>query len=53
MFRTLGMRTWNGKQLYVASAARVFDEEGKLVDETVKRHLSAFLEGFAGFVTSC
>lgn len=50
VLRTLGMQTWNGKQLYVAGAAQVFDDEGKLVDETVKKRLSAFLAGFADFV---
>ena len=52
VFRTLGMRPWFGKQLYVAGAADVFDENGKLVDDTVQQLLSEFMAGFAEFVAS-
>lgn len=50
VLRTLGTRAWFGEQLYVAGAARVFDADGRLVDETVKTLLSAFMAGFAAFV---
>jgi len=50
VLRTLGTRAWFGEQLYVAGAARVFDAEGKLVDETVRRLLTQFMAGFAAFV---
>jgi len=50
VLRTLGTRAWFGEQLYVAGAGRVFDAEGRLVDETVKKLLSAFMAGFAAFV---
>jgi NAD(P)H-dependent FMN reductase len=49
VFRTLGMRFWSGKVLYVAEAGQVFDAEGTLKDETVKRLLTAFMAGFAAF----
>jgi NAD(P)H-dependent FMN reductase len=52
VLRTLGTRAWAGKQLYVASAGKVFDAEGKLVDDTVKRLLGEFMQGFAAFVAS-
>jgi chromate reductase, NAD(P)H dehydrogenase (quinone) len=52
VFRTLGMRAWFGKQLYVAGAAKAFDEQGKLVDQTVKQLLSEFMAGFAEFIAS-
>jgi len=48
--RTLGMRPWFGKQLYVASAAQVFDGEGRLVDDKIRKLLGEFMAGFAGFV---
>ena len=50
VFRTLGMRPWFGKQLYVAGAGKVFDEDQILVDETVKKLVSEFMIGFADFV---
>jgi chromate reductase len=50
VLRTLGTRAWFGKQLYVASAGSVFDGEGKLVDEKIRKHLAGFMEGFAAFV---
>jgi len=52
VLRTLGTRTWAGKQLYVASAGRVFDAEGALVDEKVKKLLTELMLGFAEFVDS-
>jgi chromate reductase, NAD(P)H dehydrogenase (quinone) len=50
VLRTLGTRAWSGEQLYVAGAARVFDAEGRLVDETVRKLLSKFMAGFVAFV---
>jgi NAD(P)H-dependent FMN reductase len=50
VLRTLGTRVWFGKQLYVAGASRVFDAQGKLVDEKVRQHLAEFVLGFAAFV---
>jgi NAD(P)H-dependent FMN reductase len=50
ILRTLGTRPWFGKQLYVAGAGQVFDAEGRLVDEKIRKHVSEFMAGFAGFV---
>lgn len=50
VLRTLGTRAWSGKQLYVAGAGKVFDAEGKLVDDKVRQLLGDFMTGFAGFV---
>jgi NAD(P)H-dependent FMN reductase len=50
VLRTLGTRPWFGRQLYVAGAAQVFDAEGRLVDETIKKLLSEFMIRFATFV---
>jgi len=48
IFRTLGMRPWNGKQLFVAGAGKVF-EDGRLVDETIRDLLRDYLDGFIKF----
>jgi chromate reductase len=50
VLRTLGTRTWTGKQLYVAGAGQVFDANGTLTDEKVQKLLTDFMLGFAGFV---
>jgi NAD(P)H-dependent FMN reductase len=50
VLRTLGMRAWSGRQLHVAGAARVFDAEGRLVDEPVRKLLADLMLGFATFV---
>ena len=52
VLRTLGTRTWAGKQLYVAGAGQVFDADGALVDEKIRKLLSDFMAGFARFVNS-
>ena len=46
----LGTRPWFGKQLYVAGAARIFDAEGRLVDEKIEKLLADFMASFAAFV---
>ena len=48
--RVLGMRPWFGRNLYVANAGSVFDKDGKLVDDPVRKQLAAFMAGFAEFV---
>ncbi|HLQ38055.1 MAG TPA: NADPH-dependent FMN reductase [Planctomycetota bacterium] len=50
VLRTLGTRLWTGKQLYVAGAAQVFDAEGKLIDDKIRKLLTDFIAGFAKFV---
>jgi chromate reductase len=52
VLHALGTRTWSGRQLYVASAGQVFDAEGRLADEKVKKLLGEFMAGFATFVGS-
>jgi NAD(P)H-dependent FMN reductase len=52
VLRTLGTRAWAGRQLYVAGAAQVFDAEGRLVDEKIKKLLSELMAGFAAFVNA-
>jgi NAD(P)H-dependent FMN reductase len=50
VLRALGTRPWFGKSLYVPAAAQVFDAEGKLVDEKVRKLLTDLMAGFVAFV---
>jgi len=50
VFRTLGMRPWFGRSLYVGAATKVFDASGKLVDETIRKRLHDYMNGFIEFV---
>jgi len=47
VFRALGVRVWYGRQLYVDAAGQVFDAEGRLTDEKVRKLLQEFMAGFA------
>jgi NAD(P)H-dependent FMN reductase len=49
VFRTLGMRPWFDKVLYVSEAAKVFDQERELMDETITRLLRDYVAGFAAY----
>jgi NAD(P)H-dependent FMN reductase len=50
VLRTLGTRPWFGQQLYVASAGKVFDATGELVDAQIRARLADYLRGFAAFM---
>lgn len=50
VLKTLGTRPWFGKQLYVADSGQVFDANGILVDERVRKLLTEFMAGFVAFV---
>jgi NAD(P)H-dependent FMN reductase len=52
VLRALGVRPWLGKQLYVAGAGQVFDAEGGLVDEKVRKLLSEFMAAFTRFIAA-
>lgn len=49
--RALGTRVWSGKTLYVSGASKVFDTNGRLVDEDMDKRLSDFIAGFCGFAS--
>jgi chromate reductase, NAD(P)H dehydrogenase (quinone) len=51
VLRTLGTLPWFGGRLMVSDADEVFDNTGKLIDETTKRRLTAFMTGFAEFIS--
>ena len=50
--RVLGMKPWFGRTLYVANAGSVFDKDGTLTDEQVRKQIVAFMAGFAGFIVA-
>ena len=52
VLHALGTRIWSGKEVYVANAPEVFDAEGRLIDEKVKKLLAAFMQGFVDFLTA-
>jgi NAD(P)H-dependent FMN reductase len=51
VLRTLGTVPWFGGRLIVSTAGKVFDEDGRLLDQTVRARLETFVAGFAAFVT--
>ncbi len=50
VLRALGMHAWFGQKLLVSRAGQVFDADGELTDEAVRKQLTAFMQGFAGFI---
>lgn len=50
VLRTLGTRPWWGGRLQVSEASRVFDADGRIVDERIRSELTKFVAGFAKFV---
>jgi chromate reductase, NAD(P)H dehydrogenase (quinone) len=49
VLRTLGTRPWFGKLAYVAGAGQVFDADGKLVDEKIRKLVADLVAGFVKF----
>jgi chromate reductase, NAD(P)H dehydrogenase (quinone) len=50
VLRTLGTQTWFGPRLYVSNAAKVFDADGRIVDEAVRAAVAKYLGGFSEFI---
>ena len=50
VLRTLGTQTWFGPRVYVSNAAKVFDTEGRIVDDAVRASVAKFLSGFSEFI---
>ena len=48
--RTLGTRFWTGGRLLVPGAAKLFDDNGTLVDEAMEKRLAAFMSDFVAFI---
>ncbi|MDZ7842391.1 MAG: NADPH-dependent FMN reductase [Gammaproteobacteria bacterium] len=47
--RALGAQVWPGKTLYLSRAAKVFDDQGAVIDEDIDKGLVDFIEGFHRF----
>lgn len=50
VLRALGTRPWFGSRLLVSSASKVFDGDGGLVDDQVRKQILDFMAGFARFI---
>jgi NAD(P)H-dependent FMN reductase len=50
VLHTLGTRPWFGPGVYVAGAAKVFDADGRLIDDAVRGLVTKYLAGFAAFI---
>jgi chromate reductase, NAD(P)H dehydrogenase (quinone) len=50
VLRTLGTAPWSGRQLYVAGARDVFDDDGELVDDKIRSLLARLIEELAEHV---
>jgi chromate reductase len=52
VLRHLGARHWSGGRLLVSRSGNVFDAEGRITDEGVKKQLAEFVAKFAAFAGS-
>ncbi len=52
VLRTLGTVPWFGGRLHVSDASHVFDGQGRLIDDKVRKELTQFITGFVEFVSS-
>jgi NAD(P)H-dependent FMN reductase len=50
VLRTLGTQAWSGPRVHVSNAAKVFDADGRLVDEAVRASIAKYLAGFVEFI---
>lgn len=51
ILRTLGTLPWFGGRMMVSNAEKVFDSEGKMIDEKTRTRLEAFMRGFITFAS--
>jgi chromate reductase len=52
VLRTLGTKPWFGGRLLVPRAQSVFDEQGQITDDAIKKQLEQFVRGFVEFAGS-
>ena len=50
VLRTLGTRFWSGGRLMVSRAPQVFDEQGAIKDEALRKQLTDFLRGYVHWI---
>ena len=49
VLKALGARTWSGGRMLVSGAGKVFDDDGRMIDEAVMERLSGFMADFVDF----
>ena len=49
VLRTLGTLPWFEGRLLVSTASKVFDKDGRLIDEAIRSRLEGFIKGFVEF----
>jgi NAD(P)H-dependent FMN reductase len=49
VLRTLRTRPWFGSRLAVSRASSVFDQEGRITDDDVRKQVQQFVRGFVEF----
>ena len=52
VIRTLGMLPWYEDLLMIASAGKIFDASGAIMDEATRERARRFIEGFARFAAA-
>lgn len=52
VLKALGTTPWSGGRLMVSRAHTLFDAEGRLTDERTASEVSAFVSGFADFISA-
>jgi NAD(P)H-dependent FMN reductase len=50
VLRVLGTNAWFGPRVCVSNAAKAFDADGRLVDDSVRSSVARHLAGFAAFI---
>ena len=50
VLRALGTSAWFGGWMMVASAAKVFDQEGRVIDDAIRERLRRFVHDYVAFV---
>jgi len=50
VLRTLGTRAWFGGRLMLSGAGKVFDDNGVLIDESIRSQLQVFMTGYVAFI---
>jgi len=51
VLRTLGTLPYFGARLLISTAGKVFDEQGKLADASVRAQVERYMKGFGDFVS--
>lgn len=52
VLKALGARTWSGGRMLVSGAGKVFDDDGQIIDDSVRKRLASFMADFVEFVES-